>query len=283
MKKNLLIIFSISILLLVLLFIEELYFPKVKQNQEDIFLIEKGSGVVQISQDLKDKGFIENDLFFNAYVFLSQKQNKLQAGTYFLDSSMSVNDIVSKFTSGDVVVKTITIPEGFTQEQIEERLGFKLSEDNLNGYLFPDTYHFSINATPDEVLKKMLANFEEKLTNDLREEITNQNKTLEDIIKMASLLEKEVITLEDKKIVSGILWKRLSIGMALQVDSARETYERRGLPSNPICNPGIDSIEAAIYSETSPYFYYLSASDDGRTIFSRTLEEHNINRAKYLK
>ena len=122
---------------------------------------------------------------------------------------------------------------------------------------------------------------------------------------MASILEKEVKTTEDKKIVSGILWKRLVNDMSLQIDStinyitnkseARvaikdtkidspyNTYKYQGLPLGPISNPGIDSILAAIYPIESPYWYYLSASTTGKTIFSKTLLEHNQAVAKYLK
>jgi len=278
---------SIVLLFLFVAFIASLtygfYFPQRNQSYGGSFLIERGQGVFQISRNLKDQDFIGNNYLFNLYVFIFQKQNKLQAGTYLLDSSMSLYEIVSKLTSGDIAIQTVTIPEGFTQKQIEERLGFKLSQENLNGYLFPDTYKFPIDISADDVIKKMQENFNNKLTVDLREEIQRQKKTISDIVTMASLIEKEVRTPEDKKIASGILWKRLSIGMALQVDSAMETYQHRGLPTEPICNPGIESIKAAIYPQNSSYFYYLSSSVDGTTIFSKTLQEHNINRAKYLK
>lgn len=99
---------------------------------------------------------------------------------------------------------------------------------------------------------------------------------------MASLLEKEVKTKEEKELAAGILWKRLESGMPLQVDAAMETYARLGLPAGPICNPGLESILASIYPESSEYWYYLS-TPDGITIFSKTLEEHNIAKAKYLE
>ena len=133
----------------------------------------------------------------------------------------------------------------------------------------------------------------------MRTEIANQKKSIFDIVTMASLLEKEVSTLSDKKIVSGILWKRLSISMPLQLDSTiiyitgnpnisakdklvnspYNTYKYYGLPKGPISNPGIDSITAAIYPTQTNYLYYLT---DGKTIFSETLEEHNAAKAEYL-
>lgn len=175
---------------------------------------------------------------------------------------------------------------------------------SLEGYLFPDTYFVRKDAGPEDIVEMMLSNFDRKLTPDLRDEIIRQKKTIFEIITIASLIEKEVKTPEDKRIVSGILWKRLKKRIPLQVDAtisyitgkkttaiSREelridspynTYKYDGLPLGPICNPGIESILAAVYPQESEYFYYLSAPD-GKTIFSRTLREHNIAKAKYLR
>ena len=150
----------------------------------------------------------------------------------------------------------------------------------------------------------MLENFDLKLTLELRQEIASQEKTIFEIVTMASLLEKEVRTLDDRKLVAGILWKRLENKVPLQVDatvayitgkkttkvskedteidSAYNTYKYLGLPLGPICNPGIESIVASLYPQDSNYWYYLS-TPEGETIFSRTLQEHNIAKAKYLK
>jgi UPF0755 protein len=174
----------------------------------------------------------------------------------------------------------------------------------LEGYLFPDTYNVNWGDSLEEIIIKMLDNFDKKLTEELMIEIKRQGKRIFEIINMASLLEKEVKTIEDKKIVSGILWKRLESGMPLQVDatlsyvtgkrttrisieetqidSPYNTYKYKGLPLGPICNPGIESIRAAVYPEDSGYWFYLS-TPKGETIFSRNLEEHNIAKAKYLK
>lgn len=180
----------------------------------------------------------------------------------------------------------------------------KPANSGLEGYLFPDTYEIGQRKDPEEIIEIMLANFDKKITLDLRAEADRQAKTIFEIITMASLIEKEVKTKEDKELVSGILWKRIKIGMPLQVDatisyitgrqgtkisigetqtdSPFNTYRYRGLPAGPISNPGIESIKAALYPKESSYLYYLSSSD-GTTIFSRTLEEHNIAKAKYLK
>lgn len=178
----------------------------------------------------------------------------------------------------------------------------------LEGYLFPDTYFISQGEDLEEIIKLMLTNFDQKLTPQLREEIKKQKKTIFEIVTMASLIEKEVYNTEKcnncKNLVAGILWKRYQAGMPLQVDatityitgkktrgiskeetqidSPYNTYKYVGLPRGPIANPSLDSIQAALYPEKSAFWYYLS-TPEGETIFSRTLEEHNIAKARYLK
>jgi UPF0755 protein len=154
----------------------------------------------------------------------------------------------------------------------------------------------------DDLLNTIFENFDSKIDDSLMAEIKRQGKSLHEIIIMASLIEKEVKTYEDKKLVSGVLWNRESIGMPLQscstityitgkkavstedtkIDSPYNTYLYYGLPLGPISNPGLDSIKAAIYPKKSDYFYFLS-TPEGETIFSKTLIEHNIAKEKYLK
>jgi len=152
---------------------------------------------------------------------------------------------------------------------------------------------------------KMLDNFNKKLTGDLKSEISKQGKGLYEIITMASIIEKEVKTFEDRQIVSGIFWKRIKNGIPLEscatiayilnddkwrytiadtrMPSDYNTYMNYGLPPGPICNPGIDSIKAAVFPKDSSYGFFLTDPETGNTIFSRNLQEHNINKAKYLK
>jgi UPF0755 protein len=169
---------------------------------------------------------------------------------------------------------------------------------SLEGYLFPDTYRVYKNAEAIDVIKKMLDNFGSKITERMRADIKEKQMTLHEIITLASILEKEEKTLEDKKMVSGIYYNRLKIGMALQADptvnyitgkknggpspedlkikNPYNTYKYRGLPPGPICNPGLDSIMAAIYPTKSGYLYFYNAPD-GRLYLAKTLEEHNNN------
>lgn len=286
-------------------FWQGIYLPKaLKFSEEKIFLVGKGQNFFQITENLENDGLIKNKFLFNFYILVKGKQSNLQAGEYSLSSSMSIAKIAQKIIAGDVSKTIVTIPEGFTVKQIEERLNLKLPGENLEGFLFPDTYQFPLKVSGEEVVKKMRDNFDKKLNLELREEIKKQGKTIFEIVTMASLLEKEVKTKEDKELVSGILWKRLKNKIPLQVDatityitgkkntkvskedtqidSPYNTYKYKGLPLDPICNPGIESILAALYPKDGGYWYYLS-TPEGKTIFSKTLEEHNLVKAKYLK
>ncbi len=185
----------------------------------------------------------------------------------------------------------------------------------LQGFLFPDTYQFFYLATEEEIIREMLSNFDKKLTSELVKEITRQGRTIFDIVIMASLLEEEVRGFKNKKIVSGIFWERINIGKPLQscatiayilqeenwmfrawtfeemrreigkgkeIDSPYNTYMHRGLPIGPISNPGLESIIAAIYPETSEYLFFLS-TPESQTIFSASLREHSLAKQKYLR
>lgn len=295
------IIFSIGIFFIW----QGIYLPKSSTSSEEkLFSIEKGQNLFQITENLEKEDLIKNKFFFDFYVFIKRAQRKLRAGDYYLSSSESIAEIAKKIISGDIAKIVVTIPEGFTVKQIEERIGLKLPGENLEGFLFPDTYQFPLRVSGEEAAKKMRDNFDKKITPDLREEIKRQGKTIFEIVTMASLLEKEVRNFEDKKMVSGILWNRLDNRIPLQVDatityitgkkttkisieetqidSPYNTYKYLGLPLGPICNPGLESIISAIYPKSSQYWYYLSIPE-GETIFSKTLEEHNIAKAKYLK
>ena len=150
----------------------------------------------------------------------------------------------------------------------------------------------------------MKDNLESKISEEMKAEMKRQNKTLDEILIMASILEKEVKSDEDRAIVSGIFWERMANGIPLQADitiayilgvdkwrytyadtrieSPYNTYLYRDLPPTPIDNPGLSAIKAAIYPQYTDYVYFLSAPD-GRTIYAKTLDEHNANKAKYLK
>jgi len=203
---------------------------------------------------------------------------------------------------------TVTIPEGWTVSDINSYLqergvlvGEELSGD-LEGYLFPDTYEFFLDSTVVVVQQRFQDNFRAQLKK-MGIEVAEDH--LREIIIVASLIEKEIQNVQEKRIVSGILWKRLENEVPLQVDaticyikdaesclpitasdkgidSEYNTYLYEGLPPGPVCNPGAGSILAAARPAESPYWYYLSSDGDGGTVFAKTLDEHRQNIIKYL-
>jgi len=314
--RTILIIFDICLIVIficLLFFYYQLEIPANKTAEEIIFSIEKGDNLEKIAENLKKERLINSKSIFVFYVWLKGKAENLQAGKYILSSSMTIPEIAKKIISGEVVkdwIKT-TIPEGWTNKQIEERL-FNLGLINKNqklpielqGYLFPDTYYFEKEASIEEIIKRMQDNFNKKITEDLKAEIKKQNKNLYQILIMASLLEKEVKTDEDRAIVSGIFWERLennyplescaTIAYILEVDKWRysieetkikspyNTYLNIGLPPTPINNPGLSTIKAAVYPEYTDYNFFLTDPETGQTIFSKTLKEHNANKRRYF-
>jgi len=183
----------------------------------------------------------------------------------------------NKISNYQLIPVKITIPEGYNLQDIADKLKPFKNFDRENffkiapeGYLFPDTYFLTGAEDETEIIDIMQNNFEKKIGN-----ISKEN------LIMASILEKEVRTFEDKKIVAGILWKRIKAGMPLQVDCAPNTYSCGGLPTAPICNPGLESVNAAANPIDSPYWYYIS-DKKGITHFAKTFSEHQKNIAKYL-
>lgn len=292
------------------------------------FKITKGEGFREIGTRLSRESMLRSITVFKFYALLSGQAQKIQPGIYNLSYTMSVPEIISLISAGGEIDKRITIPEGFTIKDIEsllikngiikeegiadfpirrltEEYPFLKQVNSLEGFLFPDTYNFYIDSSVENALRVMLNNFKNKNWDILKNE-----EDWYDRLILASLLEKEVVNFNERQLVAGILLKRLSVGMRLQVDatisyakcegavqgcdkvfvrredvdfsSPYNTYLRLGWPPTPIANPGVEAVRAAISPEESPYWYYLSARETKETIFSSTLEEHNINRSRYL-
>jgi len=307
-KKFLSIFVAIFIVVIVLQF----FGPKC-QGKDVVINIEKGWGSIEAADKLKAEHLINSKWLFVLYVWLKGYNNRLQAGEYLLNTRMTIPQISKILAEGQTSPNwvKITVPEGWTNKQIEERLlksgviavDSKLPKDQ-EGFLFPDTYYFYKNSSVETVTKKMQDNFDEKVNEEMKREVKNQNKDLYDILIMASILEKEVVSDEDRAIVSGIFWKRIKNNYPLEscatiayilgiekkqysyedtrIKSPYNTYINLGLPPAPINNPGLSAIKAAIYPKQTDYNFFLSAPD-GKTIYSKTLEEHNANKAKYLQ
>lgn len=258
---------------------------------DTIFNIKSGSGLRSVSLELKNKNIIKSRAMFEAFVIIYGGEKHIIPTDYLFEEKAPVWTVARRISKGESYLAPVkvTIPEGFDSAEIAETFSAALPYFDkakfLNlakeGYLFPDTYFFFTTASAEDVLKSFSLNFEKKISL-LRKDINLSGKAEADIIKMASLIEREAKGEADRDIISGILWRRLSIGMPLQADAAPETYESKGLPENPISNPGLTSIRAAIYPKISPYLYYLHDKQGG-IHYAKNFSEHRANINKYLK
>ncbi len=251
--------------------------------------VKSGMSAKQIANALKGAGVISSASLFSGAVSVFGDSKRIVAGYYLFKRPLGILEAESRIRKGEFGLERIklTFPEGFTTKQIGERLAaaspifdkdeFMELASTSSGYLFPDTYFFLPTDTAESVIKRMRDTFINKTDN----LFASSTHNTEDIVTMASILEKEVQDPKDMKIVSGILWKRLKIGMALQVDSAMITYDEPGFPDEPISNPGLNALTAAAYPQTSPYLYFLT-DKEGKVYYARTFEEHKANKAKYL-
>lgn len=276
--------------------------------------IKEGDNLEIVSTELKEKGLIRSETYFTFLILLRGDSKSLISGDYIFDERVSSFGIANKITKGryGLPTKTVTLPEGLTIKEMAEILEETLEQfdkqdfltinEDLEGFLFPDTYIFFENATAKDVTKELRENYEEKI-NDLNLNGAKVSEPIENIIKMASILEREANSRESMKIVSGILWKRLENSMPLQVDASfvyflgkgtdelslddlkidnpYNSYKYLGLPPTPISNPGIQAIEAAINPEDTDYWYFLTG-DDGQMYYSKTFEEHKRKKELYL-
>jgi UPF0755 protein len=274
---------------LVIIFLGVFLSSSIKEDK--IIHISNNQTFNQIVQKLNDEDIINKPDLFK---IISKGLNlKIKSGDYLFKKNSSFIGVVYQIATGDhkVTPVKITIREGLTTEKIADILDQKL--DNFNrvifqektagkeGRLFPDTYFFFPLTTEEEIVNEFINTFNLK-TKDLRKQISLSDKTLEEILTMASILEGEANGEKDNKVISGILWKRLSINMPLQVDVDRETYSQKGLPNKPLNNPGLSSIKAAINPEESSYLYYIH-DKNGNVYYAKNYEEHRKNINLYLK
>ncbi|MEN9647274.1 MAG: hypothetical protein RLY57_78 [Candidatus Parcubacteria bacterium] len=277
--------------------------------------VESGMGTYATARSLKEAGVIRSSFVFHVFVKVFGGERSLKAGDYLIDTPTNVISLARRMVNGEYgfVARKVTFPEGTSVHEMadilsRELIGFNkeafvAEASSEEGYLFPDTYLFMPTATSGEVIAKMSSTFEERIK-EINQSIAAFNKPLKDIITMASILEEEGNDEKSRRIISGILWKRIALGMPLQVDapfvylidkgsaeltkadlkldSPYNTYKYKGLPQGPITNPGLDAILATVTPERSPYLYFLT-DNDGVMHYSKTYEEHLALQKKYLK
>jgi len=283
--------------------------------QRALITIEKGETLSEIAQALADQDIIWSQFVFKTWVVLIGGTRNIQAGDYFFANPEGALTVARRVSGGEYHLTSvrIVIPEGTTLRDMARMYAERLErfdpEEFLKitkgkeGYLFPDTYFFLPNTSAKQVADKMEAEFNERIIA-ISGEISAFGEPLNGIVTMASLLEEEARQYETRQIIAGILWRRIEIGMPLQVDavfpyiigkntfelttedlavdSPYNTYKYRGLPPGPITNPGIDAIRAAVNPIETDYLFYLSDSE-GRMHYAEDFEGHKANKAKYLR
>lgn len=301
-----------TVAILLLFFIFSISTP-VTFPSKSFFSVSEGIGLHSLSLELEDAKIIRSPFWFRLFAITLGGERDMKAGDYYMAKPENSFVIAWRIFHGDYDIETIkiTIPEGFSVKKISTLFDekFPIFDNELfeslaeEGYMFPDTYFIPVATNASSTVKMFRDNFDYRLEPFL-EKINSSGRSMKEIITMASILEGEARGSEDMKIVSGILWKRIEKGIALQVDttfayingkgtkdltkddlkinSPFNTYLYKGLPPTPISNPGLVSIEAALSPTASPYLYFLTG-DDGEMYYSRTFDEHVEKKLKYIK
>ena len=283
-----------------------------KDNSTKVFVIPKGAAVRAIANDLKQQDLIRDPVIFFLYVKKNNLETKIQAGSHKLSPSMSLKQIIDSMQSGSVDV-WVTIPEGYRSEEIAETLAQTLDTYNESwipvlkseeGFLFPDTYLVPRDAEVQTIINIMRNNFNAKV---IEAGIDPEAGNIVEIVTIASLIEREAITDDEKPMISSVINNRLNEDMGLDIDATLQyitgtagawwevptgeertidspynTYRYAGLPPGPIANPGIEAIKAAVSPAQSSYFYYIHDTT-GKSHFAETLDQHNDNVNTYLR
>ncbi len=293
----------------------------------------------EVASLLEEKGVIENPEFFTLYCTVTNADQYFRKGTFELDTSMDYQALISTLQSNanrlDVVSVTfqegLSVPEvaelmekngvcdadailelcnSSTYDETYEMLAALPENESqvyrLEGYLFPDTYEFYVDEDPETALQKLIRNCNQKLTKNIREEAEEKGMTLEELLTLASIVQRESANKEDMYKVSAVLQNRLENGAAMNIytldcdsttyypyrtkgdvpsdirdtfESAYDTYNNRGLPPGPICSPGMDAIDAVLNPAETNYYYFCHA-EDGTAYYAATYAEHQQNLRK---
>ncbi len=292
-------------------------------SREKFIVVDSGQGPTSVARELRALGIVKSDWFAEKLIlnYLRRNGESIKIGYYVFEYPQNVFTVAKRLANADfgyAPVK-VTIPEGANSDLLAKIFASKMpniNEETLaklaqekEGYLYPETYFFPPNVTTEkDIVDRLALAFEQTIAKpmdaDIKDWSARTGRDLSDLMTMASILEEEVRTTEDKKIVADLLWRRIKEGMPLQVDATLayvihktsaqmtladlkkdnpyNTYTNKGLPPGPISNPSKDSILAAMNPTPNKYVFYLS-DKDGITHFSKTLDEHNRLKNKYLR
>ena len=293
-------------------------------SEADVFVeVPAGSGPAAIGARLADAGVVRDAWTFRAAVLVSGRARHLKAGEYRFDAPLHALDVVDRIARGDVYRRRLTFREGLTireMAQVFEERGFGRADEfrqaaanaslisdldplatDLEGYLFPETYALPRGTTAAAVVQQMVDAFRNALTPEITNAMASAGLTVRQLVTLASLVEKETGTPEERPLVAAVYANRVRLGMGmqadptviyalqkagrydgnltredLQFDSPYNTYRYAGLPPGPIAAPGKASLEAAARPADVGYLYFVS-KNDGSHVFASTLDEHNRN------
>ena len=289
-----------------------------------VFEVKKGESISEIANELSAQGLIDNPTAFVLYAKLGPAHGQLIPGPYLIRPSSSIATIINDMNAGKIAQNKITFPEGITLADMATRFanaGYGSKEEyitaakslsanydfvpvsaksNPEGYLFPSTYTFVPNRGANELVKKQYEAFQTKQV-PLLQGPKPANLTSNQVLILASIVEKEGLTEKDRKLIAGVFLNRLSLGMKfesdvtvnyatgkkttapadLSVDSPYNTYKVKGLPPTPINNPGTDSVETVLNYTPNDYIFFLAGNDEV-VYFAKTLAEHNQNIKNHL-
>jgi len=300
------------------------------QTKKVSFTVKKGETAYDVGADLQTKNLIRDPLAFQIYVWKNHLAGKIMAGSFNLSQSMTVQQIALELTTTPTSAR-VTIKEGLRREEMADFLAsqeltvfdkdeFLTLSKGKEGYLFPDTYIFSKEESTQTIYNELTKTFDSKVAEGMSSDIGKSGHSMKDIVIMASLIQREARGPQataanpdpvEMKIISGILWKRIELGIPLGVDATLQylkgydsvnntwwstsgitdlkssnsgfnTYKNLGLPPAPISNPGLYAFQAAITPTDTDYLFYLH-DNNGKVHYAKTLEEHNKNVDTYLR
>lgn len=285
-------------------------------NTRTEITIPKGSGLNQTARLLEENRIIKDQRLFILYARLNKIASNLKAGEYLFEGNLSIPDIAQKLVKGDVINRSLTIPEGKALVEIlalinqNPHLTGEITIPLKEGDILPETYIFSKGTSKDEIIQKAKL----AMTNALDTAYKNLSpdspiKTKEELLTLASIVEKETGLANERPLVASVFLNRLRLGMLLQTDptviyavthgkmdlnrpiykkdlkydSPYNTYLYKGLPPTPICSPGVASINSVVSPATSKYLYFVADGITGGHRFATSLSEHNKNVSSYRR
>jgi UPF0755 protein len=300
--------------------------PSGNDVSEKIFIVLPGQHFKMIAVHLEETGIIRDSLRFKLFARFKGYDKRIKAGEYKLSTALSPKQVLEIMVSGKVALYRITIPEGYNLAQIAgivSEMGLTdgptfirsandaaiikalgVVADSLEGYLFPDTYHFPKGLPLDEIMGTMVNRFKEIFSTKWQERSRQMGMPIHQVVTLASIIEKETGAAFERPLIASVFYNRLAKGMRLSSDptviygikdfdgnltrkhlntaNPYNTYLNKGLPPGPIANPGVAALEAALYPAETDYLFFVSKRD-GTHQFSTSFKEHNRAVRKYQK